>query len=170
MRRLLVIVPLVVVSAVGCGSSDDDSTDTVSAVTPAGTDPTTPATGPATTPDGTAPTSGPTFTAAPLEPDAPSSSALPGTPIDPSTPLVVAARDDLAARLSVQPAAITVVGARAVTWGDSSLGCPQPGVQYMQRLVDGVLVVFDVDGRRYEYHGGDPLFLCETPTAPSGGD
>jgi hypothetical protein len=29
-------------------------------------------------------------------------------------------------------------------------------------------VVLEVDGRRYEYHGGDPLVLCENPTPPAG--
>ena len=36
-------------------------------------------------------------------------------------------------------------------------------MMYTQVLVDGTLVVLEADGRRYEYHGGDPLFLCEQP-------
>jgi hypothetical protein len=94
---------------------------------------------------------------------------LPGSPIDPATPLVAAAVDDLAGRLGLGPADVNVVAARAVTWGDSSLGCPQPGMQYLQRLVDGTLVVLKAGGRTYEYHGGDPLFLCDHPRPPSGG-
>ena len=47
-------------------------------------------------------------------------------------------------------------------------GCPQPRMQYLQRTVDGVLVILEAEGRRYEYHGGAPLFLCENPKAPSG--
>ena len=84
-------------------------------------------------------------------------------------PLVVAAVDDLAGRLGIAAADVTVVDARAVTWGDSSLGCPEPGMMYTQELVDGTLVVLEAGGRRYEYHGGDPLALCENPQPPSGG-
>ena len=84
-------------------------------------------------------------------------------------PLVVAAVDDLAGRLGIAAADVTVVDARAVTWGDSSLGCPEPGMMYTQQLVDGTLVVLEAGGRRYEYHGGDPLALCENSQPPSGG-
>ncbi len=94
---------------------------------------------------------------------------MPGFPIDPDMPLVRAAVDDLAARLNLDPAEVTVVDARAVTWGDSSMGCPEPGMNYLQRLVDGSLVVLKAAGKVYEYHGGDPLFLCENPRPPSGG-
>ncbi len=38
-------------------------------------------------------------------------------------------------------------------------------MMYTQVLVDGTLVVLEAGGRRYEYHGGDPLVLCENPTA-----
>jgi hypothetical protein len=133
-----------------------------SATTPSGpatTEPTS--TGSATPP--------PSFSATPVAPSDVVQSTLPGSAIDPTTPLVVAAVADLAGRLGVDPADVTVVAARAVTWGDSSLGCPQPGMQYLQRLVDGTLVILKAGGRTYEYHGGDPLFLCEHPRPPSGG-
>jgi hypothetical protein len=109
------------------------------------------------------------FTATPLTPSVPPASTAPGFSLDPSMPLVTAAVADLASRLGVADDTVVVVDARAVTWGDSSLGCPQPGMQYLQRTVDGVLVVLEAGGRRYEYHGGAPLFLCENPKAPSGG-
>jgi hypothetical protein len=76
-------------------------------------------------------------------------------------PLVQAAVQDLAQRLVITPEEVTVVEALAVTWPDGSLGCPQPGMAYTQVQVDGVLVILEAGGRRYEYHGGDPLFLCE---------
>ena len=41
-------------------------------------------------------------------------------------------------------------------------------MMYPQALVDGTLVILEAGGRRYEYHGGDPLFLCENPTAAVG--
>jgi hypothetical protein len=84
-----------------------------------------------------------------------------GTPIDPELPLVQAAVQDLAQRLDVPTEDITVVKALAVTWPDGSFGCPEPGMAYIQVPVDGTLVVLQAGGRRYEYHGGDPLVLCE---------
>ena len=63
--------------------------------------------------------------------------------------------------LDVPTEDITVVKALAVTWPDRSLGCPEPGMAYIQVQVDGALVVLEAGGRRYEYHGGDPLALCE---------
>ncbi len=69
--------------------------------------------------------------------------------------------EDLAARVGVDADAVTVVSARAVTWPDSSLGCPQPGMRYLPRVVDGSLVELEVAGARYRYTGGSPLRLCE---------
>jgi hypothetical protein len=109
-----------------------------------------------------------TFSASPITPATVPPESPPGFPVDPTSPPVVAAVSDLAGRLGIDPAEIEVVDARAVTWADSSLGCPEPGVEYLQRLVDGLLVVLGAGGRQYEYHGGDPLTLCEHPKAPSG--
>ena len=161
---LLLAVP--VVALLACGGDDDDSAgSTVASVTTTPPDPdetTSP-------PPSSTPSTAPPFSATPLEPDV-TTGSLPGFPIDPAMPLVVAAVDDLAGRLGISAADVTVVDARAVTWGDGSLGCPQPGMMYTQVLVDGTLVVLKAGGQQYEYHGGDPLFLCENPRPPSGGD
>jgi hypothetical protein len=90
-----------------------------------------------------------------------------GAPLDPSSALVRGAVSDLAWRLSIDEALITVVEARSVTWGDRSYGCPEPGVNHLQVPVDGALVVLRVGDRRYEYHGGDPLRLCSSPRSPA---
>jgi hypothetical protein len=58
---------------------------------------------------------------------------------------------DLAARLGVDPSAITVVSARDVTWPDGSIGCPQPGMNYTQVQVDGAEIVLAVNGITYRY-------------------
>ena len=52
--------------------------------------------------------------------------------------------------------------AKAVTWPDSSLGCPSPGVSYTQALVDGLRVIVTVDGERYDFRfgTGTELKLC----------
>ncbi len=87
-------------------------------------------------------------------------------------PVAQPAVTDLADHLGVDESAITVVSVEDVTWSDGSLGCPEPGMMYTQALVDGTLIVLDVDGVAYEYHSGaehDP-FYCENPTPPVGDD
>jgi hypothetical protein len=79
-----------------------------------------------------------------------------------------AAINDLAKRLNVEAAEISVVSAEEVTWPDGSIGCPEPGMVYTQALVPGSLIVLEAGGKRYEYHGaaGKPLFYCENPKPP----
>jgi hypothetical protein len=70
---------------------------------------------------------------------------------------------NLAKRLSVSTADIIVLEATAVVWPDASLGCPQPGMAYIQVPEDGLLIRLQAGGQIYEYHSGgirDP-FLCE---------
>ena len=77
--------------------------------------------------------------------------------------LVDIATADLAGRLSIPPSAITLVDATPVVWSDSSLGCPQPGMAYIQVPQDGLLIRLHANGQIYPYHSGgdrDP-FLCE---------
>ena len=67
---------------------------------------------------------------------------------------------DLAARgVAGRP---QLVSARAVTWNDGALGCPEPGVSYLQALIDGLQVVVTVDGTTYDYRFGttDTPRLC----------
>ena len=85
---------------------------------------------------------------------------------------VAAAIADLAARLGVDESAITLISQEEVTWPDRSLGCPQPDMSYIQVLVNGSLIILEVDGTTYEYHSGvgrDPFF-CPDPTEPASGD
>jgi len=90
-----------------------------------------------------------------------STPALPtGTPTELSPARRQAIVDDLARRgVTGTP---EVVSVEAVTWPDSSLGCPSPGVSYTQALVDGVRVVVTVDGEQYDYRfgSGDQPKLC----------
>ncbi len=79
--------------------------------------------------------------------------------------LVAQATQDLADRLRISTNQISVVEARLVVWPDASLGCPQPGMAYIQVPQEGALIVLRADGDLYRYHigGNRGLFLCETP-------
>ncbi len=80
---------------------------------------------------------------------------------------VDSSRKDLAAKLQVLVSQIELVDASYVTWRDSSLGCPQPGNQYMQALVNGTRIKFRYAGKIYHYHSGNNKApsLCEKPAA-----
>ncbi len=70
---------------------------------------------------------------------------------------------DVATRSGVDAAAVRVVSAQARTFPDGSLGCPQPGQQYTQALVDGYQVVLEAQGRSYDYRASQRggFRLCE---------
>jgi hypothetical protein len=55
--------------------------------------------------------------------------------------LVDLAVSDLATKLKVDEETIEIVEAQFVTWRDSSAGCPQPGMQYLQVLTNGSRIV-----------------------------
>lgn len=79
-------------------------------------------------------------------------------------PQVEQAQNDLASRLSITTAEITIIDIQLKTWSDSSMGCPQPGMEYLQVLQDGLLIQLQVDNKIYDYHSGGRRapFLCET--------
>ncbi len=86
------------------------------------------------------------------------------TPLNPQMQaLVDQAKADLAKRLSISSAQVELVSISYVTWPDSSLGCPQPGMAYTQVTVDGTLIRLKAGGQTYEYHGGGSKlpFLCQ---------
>jgi hypothetical protein len=78
-------------------------------------------------------------------------------------PLINTAVADLARRLSLDPAMITVLEARSVVWPDGGLGCPRQGMIYPQVQQDGALIRLRAQGRDFAYHSGGsrPIFLCE---------
>lgn len=77
----------------------------------------------------------------------------------------LAGRLGLAGRLDLPGSGVTVVQVAEVVWRDGSLGCPRPGLSYVQALTPGTLVVLEAGGRRYEYHAaaGRAPFLCDDP-------
>jgi hypothetical protein len=78
------------------------------------------------------------------------------------------AREDLASAEGVDPDAIEVVSAEAVTWPDGSLGCPEPDGMYTQALVEGYRIVLRVEDTEVAYHGqlGSGPFRCDRPVVP----
>jgi hypothetical protein len=88
----------------------------------------------------------------------------PGTP-EPTGGPVEVAKADLAKRLGVAASEVTVVSSTEVTWSDGSLGCPQPGMNYTQALVEGFRVILEAAGKQYHYHsaGSRAPFLCTNP-------
>jgi hypothetical protein len=85
-------------------------------------------------------------------------------------PQVQIAKEDLANRLNISTDSIEIITVELVTWPNSGMGCPQPGMEYAQVPVDGLLIQLSVDGVEYNYHSGgsrDP-FLCQpSPTSKS---
>ncbi len=72
------------------------------------------------------------------------------------------ALQDAARRTQRESAQLRVTLAEAVTWPDGSLGCPQPGRQYTQVLVEGYRIRIVAGTATLEYHAsvrGQP-FLC----------
>ena len=93
------------------------------------------------------------------------------SPSDPALQgLVMRAKEDLARRLSIEVDQIDLIEARAVVWPDGGLGCPQPGMAYIQVQQDGSLIRLRVGKRIYNYHSGGnrPPFLCEQATKGDG--
>lgn len=75
------------------------------------------------------------------------------------------AKADLAKRLGIGTSEVTVVSSTDVTWSDGSLGCPEPGMNYTQALVEGTRIILEAAGKQYHYHsaGTRPPFLCANP-------
>lgn len=82
--------------------------------------------------------------------------------------LVEQARKELADRLKAAPEAITLQSIEAVQWRDSSLGCPQPGMNYLTVITAGYRIRLVANGQVYEYHTDrQKAVYCANPQ-PSG--
>lgn len=58
---------------------------------------------------------------------------------------------DAAGRTGVSRASVSAVSARAQTWNDGSLGCPEPGMAYTQVLTEGYQIMVSAAGRTLDY-------------------
>ena len=86
-------------------------------------------------------------------------------------------RKDLSKRLGIEPVDIAVDAADLVSWRSGALGCPEPGMNYTQALVPGVLIFLQVGNEVHGYHAqiGAKPFYCprqraEQPLSGQGAD
>ena len=75
------------------------------------------------------------------------------------------AKVDLATRLGVAVAEVTLIESSETTWPDRSLGCPKPDTAYPQVITDGSRLILTVGKKRYFYHAreGYAYFYCSNP-------
>ncbi len=96
------------------------------------------------------------------------------TPISPADlpanlrELVTKPIDELAESLNLGADQILLVSAKSVVWSDSSLGCPQPDMNYLQVLTDGYRIVLSANDDLYYYHANNNGYgtFCENPSPP----
>ena len=76
---------------------------------------------------------------------------------------VAAALQDAATQLGVAASELSLQQIEAREWGDSSLGCPQPGNLYSQIVTPGFLIVINSRGKQLEYHSDTRgrVVLCQ---------
>jgi len=92
-----------------------------------------------------------------------SKSTLPTAGSQTDNKFIKQAKEDLAKRLKVDINQIELLEFKAVLWPDGGMGCPRPGMVYIQVQQEGYRIRLRVGDRLFAYHGGGnrPPFLCE---------
>lgn len=77
----------------------------------------------------------------------------------------------VAQETGLSPESLTVVEQQDVVWRDSALGCPQPGMNYLQVLTPGYRILVQSGSDTYHVHtnGRGTMVLCTNPSEPLGG-
>jgi hypothetical protein len=90
----------------------------------------------------------------------------PGVP-NPIMALAHLASQDLARRINEDVADVHYVGPIAVEWPNSALGCPEPGMNYMDVITPGYQLQFLVGDKWYFYHtrGTEAFKYCPDAVA-----
>jgi hypothetical protein len=80
----------------------------------------------------------------------------------PPEKLLLLVKKDLAQRLDVPSNSISLESFQPVTWPDGSMGCPQPGMEYTEGLVQGYRLIVRSGDKLYVYDTdtGSKLILC----------
>ncbi len=81
----------------------------------------------------------------------------------PPSALLAQVLADAAERSGLAEGALRVLDSRQVTWGDGSLGCPEPGMSYTQALVPGWHVLVAAGESKLDYRLAEQGYfrLCE---------
>ena len=74
------------------------------------------------------------------------------TPDASSDQLVSLVKQHLAKQLGITLDQITLSDIKPVVWRDAGLGCPKPGVDYIQVETPGYQIVLEAQGQTYNYH------------------
>ncbi|TFG49644.1 MAG: hypothetical protein E4H33_01830 [Anaerolineales bacterium] len=85
------------------------------------------------------------------------SDATPDASVPPALPedvesLVLLAKFDLTIRTGIDIEAITTKSLKETMFDDSSLGVPEPGVEYTAVITPGYIIILEANGEIYEYH------------------
>ena len=101
-----------------------------------------------------------TLSASPLTPTGPQTLPPPPPPGgDPAATvpadLMEKVRADAAGRAGVAPSAVQVVSAQVQSWNDGSLGCPEPGMSYIQVMTEGYQIIVSAGGQTLDYRTSD---------------
>lgn len=73
--------------------------------------------------------------------------------------------ETLAAELGIAKDAIEVESVTEVDWRNSSLGCPKPGMAYLDAITSGHKVTLRANGQIYNVHEADnQAFVCKLPS------
>lgn len=84
--------------------------------------------------------------------------------VDPIAKSIVdRARADAGRRLALPSEQVQVVSVLTVNWPDSSLGCPQPGIEYEPITTRGYRLVFEAGSTRLIYHTSIQYVVMCTP-------
>ncbi len=73
-------------------------------------------------------------------------------------------KQQLAVVLGQSADTLTLISKEHAEWRDSALGCPEPGMMYMQVIVPGYKLIFSDGTRAYEVHTGGqgtPAIWCD---------
>ena len=89
----------------------------------------------------------------------------PGLP-NPMPWLIQKVSQDLGQRLNMDISQINEVETKEMAWPDTSLGCPQPDMNYAPTLTPGYQIILEAAGQQYHYHtrGFEAFLFCPNPS------
>lgn len=66
--------------------------------------------------------------------------------------LIAKIKIDVSSRYKIDQKEITIAKVEKTDWPNSSLGCPKPGMLYLQMITRGYTVTVSAQGKNYTYH------------------